>query len=94
MGSGTRLKILEAMAARCAVVATSAAVAGLDAEARAAIVIADTEATFAEGVIRLLADEKKRATLGEKAQAVVRERYDWSALIPCLIDIYRKLGLE
>lgn len=93
MGSGTRLKILEAMAARCAVVATSAAVAGLDAEARAALVIADTETAFADGVTRLLGDEGKRQALGEQAQQVVRERYDWSALIPCLIDIYRKIGL-
>ena len=54
MGSGTRLKILEAMAAGCAVVATSAAVAGLDAEARDALMIADSETDFADSVISLL----------------------------------------
>src|SRR5690606_2240837 len=56
MGSGTRLKILEAMAAGCAVVATSIAVAGLQAEARRAMIIADSEGNFANAVIRLLQD--------------------------------------
>ncbi|MFN8448499.1 MAG: glycosyltransferase [Anaerolineae bacterium] len=93
MGSGTRLKILEAMAAGCAVVATTAAVAGLEREAREALVVADSETAFADGVIRLLNDAKQRRTLGEQAQRVVRKYYDWSALIPCLIDIYRDVGL-
>jgi glycosyltransferase involved in cell wall biosynthesis len=93
MGSGTRLKILEAMAAGCAVVATSTAVAGLDAETRAALVIADTETTFAESVIRLLEQPDERKKLGQQAQAVVRKHYDWSALIPGLLSIYRAVGL-
>ena len=93
MGSGTRLKILEAMAAGCAVVATSAAVAGLDAEARDALVIADSEAAYAEGVIRLLQEPAERQALGARAQQVVRKYYDWSALIPCLLRIYQEIGL-
>jgi glycosyltransferase involved in cell wall biosynthesis len=94
MGSGTRLKILEAMAAGCAVVATSVAVAGLDVEAREALLIADTETAFADGVIRLLKQPSQRRALGEQAKQVVRKSYDWSALIPCLLDIYRDIGLE
>ena len=93
MGSGTRLKILEAMAAGCAVVATSTAVAGLDAETRAALVVADTETTFAESVIRLLEAPNERKKLGQQAQAVVRKHYDWSALIPGLLSIYQTIGL-
>jgi glycosyltransferase involved in cell wall biosynthesis len=93
MGSGTRLKILEAMAAGCAVVATSAAVAGLDAETRAALVVADGETGFAENVIRLLQTPAERQALGEQARLVVRKHYDWSALIPCLLQIYRGIGL-
>lgn len=93
MGSGTRLKILEAMAAGCAVVATSIAVAGLEQDARDALVIADSEAAFAERVVTLLNDPDKRQTLGADAKRIVRKYYDWSALIPCLIDIYRDVGL-
>lgn len=93
MGSGTRLKILEAMAAGCAVVATSAAVAGLNDSTRAALLIADDDRRFAEAVITLLNDPAQRAKLGEAAQAAVRAHYDWSALIPCLLAIYREIGL-
>ncbi len=92
MGSGTRLKILEAMAAGCAVVATSAAVAGLDAEARAALIIKDSEADFANSVIYLLQDGEQRAKQGQQAQQVVCKLYDWSALIPRLLNIYRDIG--
>ena len=93
MGSGTRLKILEAMAAGCAVVATSTAVSGLDPETREALLIADSETAFAQSVLDLLRHPDQRRTLGERAQQVVRKYYDWSALIPCLIDIYREIGL-
>lgn len=93
MGSGTRLKILEAMAAGCAVVATSAAVAGLDDETRAAVIVADGASDFAASVIRLLQNPAQREALGAQAQQVVRKHYDWSALIPCLLRIYQEIGL-
>jgi len=93
MGSGTRLKILEAMAAGCAVVATSVAVSGLREEARRHILIANTAHTFADAVIRLLNDPAERARLGAETRAVVREYYDWSALLPCLLNIYKDIGV-
>ncbi len=93
MGSGTRLKILEALAAGCAVVATSAAVAGLSPETRDALVIADSEPAFAEAVIRLLKQPDERHKLGQQGQQIVRKFYDWSALTPCLLDIYADMGL-
>lgn len=93
MGSGTRLKILEAMAAGCAVVATSTATAGLRDEAREFIWIADTERDFADAVIRLLNDPAERARRGAEARAVVKQHYDWSALTPCLLNIYKDIGV-
>ena len=93
MGSGTRLKILEAMAAGCAVVATSPAAAGLEAEVRDALIIADSETAFADGVTKLLQNPDQRQALGREAQQVVRKHYDWSALIPCLLGIYQEIGL-
>jgi polysaccharide biosynthesis protein PslH len=91
MGSGTRLKILEAMAAGCAVVATPIAAAGLNEDARRAIRLAEGEEAFAEAVIDLLRQPERRAALGSQAQAAVRQHYDWGALIPCLLNIYREL---
>ncbi|MBE2270927.1 MAG: glycosyltransferase [Anaerolinea sp.] len=93
MGSGTRLKILEAMAAGCTVVATSIAIAGLRDEARQQITVADSERAFADAVIRLCSDPAQRARRGIEARAAVSQYYDWSALMPCLLDIYKDFGV-
>jgi glycosyltransferase involved in cell wall biosynthesis len=93
MGSGTRLKILEAMAAGCAIVATSLAAAGLPDAIRQTMVIADNESAMAEAVVSLLQDADYRRTLGKRAQAAVRQYFDWSILIPQLLAVYKGIGL-
>ncbi len=93
MGSGTRLKILEAMAAGCAVVATTRAAAGLPDEVRQALVLADEAQDQAQAIIKLLKDAKRRQELGESAHAAVQAHYDWSVVIPRLLAAYRDIGL-
>lgn len=93
MGSGTRLKILQALASGCTVVSTSIGAAGLHGEALAALQLADTAEDFAEAVVALLQDDAARAETGLSAQASVRKHYDWSALLPRLLDAYRSIGL-
>ena len=93
MGSGTRLKILQAMAAGCAVVSTSAGAAGLNDEVKGALCTADDEAAFARAVVALLDDEGRRRQLGALAIEQVSRHYDWSALIPRLLRVYEELGL-
>ena len=93
MGSGTRLKILQALASGCAVVSTSIGAAGLHADVLDTLQIADDAAGFAEKITALLRDDAARAELGRRAQARVREHYDWSALIPRLLGAYRSIGL-
>lgn len=93
MGSGTRLKILEAMASRCAVVATSVAVSGITVDALEGIRIADTPTAMASQIISLLGDQVTRQMLGAKAHQSVRAHYDWSVLIPRLLHAYQGIGL-
>jgi glycosyltransferase involved in cell wall biosynthesis len=93
MGSGTRLKLLEAMASGCAVVATTTAAAGLTAEVRSCMRIADDATAFAETVEDLLQHTDKRKSLGMSAQKTIRQHYDWSALIPRLLQTYKDIGL-
>jgi glycosyltransferase involved in cell wall biosynthesis len=93
MGSGTRLKLLEAMAAGRAIVATSAAAAGLCDEARAAMQIADGAAPFASSVVALLQQPAQRQRLGSEARAAVRQYYDWAALRSRLLQVYQALEL-
>lgn len=93
MGSGTRLKLLEAMACGCAIVATPTAAAGLREEALGGVVIVEGVEDFAGEVVNLLADPARRESLSDVAVRSVRTYYDWSALVPHLLEIYRDLGL-
>ncbi|MBZ0301729.1 MAG: glycosyltransferase, partial [Anaerolineae bacterium] len=93
MGSGTRLKILEAMTVGCAIVATTLAAAGLPDDAKNALVIADGAADTAEAVVALLQNPERRAQLGQQAQTIVSKHYDWTTLIPRLLAAYKDIGL-
>ncbi len=93
MGSGTRLKLLEAMAAGSPIVATTAAAAGLMPDAKAAMLIADGAQAFADAVIGLLTRPDKRADMIQAGKIAVRAHYDWSATAPALLKIYEEHGL-
>jgi len=93
MGSGTRLKILEAMASGCAIVSTSIGSAGLHDDVRNVMKIADNDVDFAQFVVSLLEDEALRNQLGKQSIQQVRQHYDWSALIPHLLNAYKDIGL-
>lgn len=93
MGSGTRLKILQAMAAGCAVVSTSIGAAGLHDDVRDALILADGADSFARAITQLLEDDNRRRELGARAQAQVAQHYDWAALMPRLLSAYGELGL-
>jgi glycosyltransferase involved in cell wall biosynthesis len=94
MGSGTRLKILEAMASQCAMVATPTAAAGLLKDAYQHMIIAEDAEKMAQATIDLLQQPEKRVKLGEGAREYIQSHYDWSVLIPRLLNVYRELGLE
>ena len=68
-GGGTKLKVLEAMAAGKAIVSTSIGVEGIVGRDREHYLIADEPATFGREVIRLLEDAALRRQLGANARA-------------------------
>jgi len=79
IGGGTRLKIYEAMAMGKAVVSTSIGAEGLDVHHGRDILLADDAPTFADGIVKLLRDQRLR--LGyETAAAEVAAQYDWSSI--------------
>jgi glycosyltransferase involved in cell wall biosynthesis len=79
VGSGTRLKIYEAMAAGKAVVSTSVGAEGLDVHHDHDIVLADDPEAFARAVTMLLRDVDLRRRY-EQAAAVLAAKYDWTAI--------------
>ena len=93
MGSGTRLKILEAMASGCAIVASSLAAAGLPAALKETLLIADSESDMATGIISLLENPPRRKDMGSAARAAVRETSDWSAILPHMLSAWESFGI-
>ena len=93
MGSGTRLKILEAMAAGCAVVTTSLGASGLQKQVRDTLAIAENADTFSDVLMSLLADARRREDMGRQAREQVRRHYDWPTLVPNLLRAYEDIGL-
>lgn len=91
MGSGTRLKILQAMAAGRAVVSTTIGAQGLDAQDGVALRLADNAADFARQVVALLGAPEQRQALGRVGAALVAQQYDWSVIVPRLLEVYRQL---
>jgi glycosyltransferase involved in cell wall biosynthesis len=89
-GGGTRLKIIEALAAGCPMVSTSAGAEGLDLEDGKEILIADTADDFARAVIDLLQHPAKRAALSAAGQNSAAEKYDWSAIALRLEKAYSR----
>jgi glycosyltransferase involved in cell wall biosynthesis len=77
-GSGTRIKIFEALAMGQAVVSTTVGAEGLALESGRHFVAADTPHDFAQAVIRLLRDPGKRIALGDAGRALVEAHYSWA----------------
>ena len=91
IGSGTRLKILEALAMGKAIVSTSVGAEGLDLKDGEEIFIADEPTGFAEAVTRLLTDASLRRRIGENGRARVERDYDWRSIGEKLHQLYTKI---
>ena len=91
IGSGTRLKILEALAMGKAIVSTSVGAEGLDLKDGEEIFIADEPKVFAEAVTRLLKDPSLRRRIGESGRARVEQDYDWRSISEKLHQLYTKI---
>jgi len=79
-GSGTRLKIFEAMAAGKAVVSTTIGAEGLPVEDGENIILADQAGAFAAAVVTLLQHQETARRLEQNARHLVESRYSWEAV--------------
>jgi len=80
IGSGTRLKIMEAMAQGNPVVSTRKGAEGLDITDGENILLADEPDLFVQSSLRLLADAALFHRLRHAARAFVEQRYDWDVV--------------
>lgn len=86
VGSGTRLKILEALAMGKAVVSTSPGYEGLALVPDQHLLVVDQHNAFAESVIELLHNPERRAELGKAGRALVETQYSWEQCGECLLQ--------
>jgi glycosyltransferase involved in cell wall biosynthesis len=79
VGGGSRLKILEAMAAGVPVVSTHLGAEGLLAEDGVHLLIGDTPEALVRALEWVVGSEELRAKLVASGRDLVRARYDWAA---------------
>lgn len=91
-GSGTRLKILEAMAAGVPVVSTKLGAEGIDIEHGVHFLQADSGPEIAAAVHRIVSSEETRTRLSQAARELVCRMYDWSVIGKKLYAIHAGLA--
>jgi glycosyltransferase involved in cell wall biosynthesis len=91
-GAGTRIKVLEALAQRVPVVATSVAVEGLAVEHGRHLLVADDPDHFADCCVTLLHDRALRRQLADAGERLVRTRYEWSVGQHAVVRLAERVG--
>jgi glycosyltransferase involved in cell wall biosynthesis len=91
IGSGTRLKILEAFALGRPVVSTSMGCEGLEALDGEHLLVGDDPVAFARACIDLLRDPKLRDRLVHGARKLVESKYTWNSIHQRMQTVAREL---
>lgn len=93
MGSGTRLKLIEALAAGVPIVATTTGAEGFAVTDDKELLIADNPTAFAAAIVRLLMEPGTGRRLTANAQAFATA-FDWRVVVPQFNTIYRSLTAD
>ena len=91
LGAGMRVKVIEALVAGKAVVASSRAVEGLALEPGRHALVADDPVTFATAVSSLLADRARRVELAGSARDWARAQLGWENSLDRYDELYARL---
>lgn len=90
-GSGTRLKILEAMAAGVPVVSTRLGAEGIDVQHDVHVLLADSGPEIAAAVSRVASSAETRTRLSRAARELACRVYDWSVIGKQLYGLHEEL---
>jgi len=93
-GGGSKLKVLEALAAGLPVVSTREGLSGLDVQDGVQASVADSAEAMAQAVAALLAHPERAKALGQAARRHVQQRFDWDAAASQLEAAYTALQRE
>jgi glycosyltransferase involved in cell wall biosynthesis len=92
VGVGVKNHILEAMAAGCAIVATSISAEGIDARDGVHLLVRDRAEDIAGAVVSVLQDRVLAHRLGTAAGELVRERYSWESMAQAVAQLYQQIA--
>ena len=92
IGSGTRLKILEAMSMGVPVISTSLGAEGIAVTDTKDILLADSEQAIEESVGCLLTDRALALRLAGAARKLVTDHYDWARVGDLLFNAHCELA--
>ncbi len=90
IGSGTRLKLIEALAAGKAVVSTTIGAEGYPVVDGEHLLLTDNPEGFAAAVLHLLSRAEERQALGRRGRRLAEE-YDWRRVVPRFNELYSRL---
>ncbi len=88
MGSGTRLKLIQALAAGLPTVSTANGAEGYPITNGEELLIGDTPDIFANHILNLLHDPELQSRLGQNGRKFAKA-YDWRVVIPQLVTLYQ-----
>ena len=91
MGSGTRLKVLDALAMGKPMVSTRVGCEGIAVENGKHLLIEDDPDRFADAVIRLLSDAAQSQSLGAAGRQLVEARYSWASISRSLAEFHAQV---
>jgi sugar transferase (PEP-CTERM/EpsH1 system associated) len=91
-GSGTRLKILEAMAAGVPVVSTRLGAEGIEAEDGVHLLLADSSHEITVAIRQIISSSETRIRFSKAARALICGVYDWSIIGKTLCAIHVDLA--
>jgi glycosyltransferase involved in cell wall biosynthesis len=90
-GGSMRMKVLEAMAAGKALVATPRAAEGVEAIAGQHFLLAENEDELVDALARLLQDRDRRCALGQNARAWAEQNLGWERGVEAFETLYESL---
>jgi glycosyltransferase involved in cell wall biosynthesis len=91
LGGGMRVKVLEALAAGKAVVASRLAIEGLELTDGDQVVLADTDQQFCHAIGGLLGDPERRVALAQRARAWACANLGWENSVAAYETLYTSL---
>ncbi len=91
-GSGTKLKVLNALSMAKPVVTTSIGAEGIEVKNGEHLLIADDPKVFAEKTIELLRNPELAMKLGRNGRRLTVEKYDWEIIGQKMLRVYKELA--